>query len=93
MRLLAEERDEQRLAAEALALELAEANAQLLSRQEILELLQELTRVATSSLSLPEIGREVLALTHRRLGLGAATLYAMDESARRTSCHRTDRLP
>ena len=80
-RVLADQRDEQRVATETLAAELAETNAQLVARQKVLELLQELTTLATSSLSLETISERVLELTHQRLGLRAATIYAMDESA------------
>ena len=80
-RMLADQRDEQRFAAEALAAELAEANAQLLSRQAVLELLQELTTLATSSLSLQTIAERVLELTQRRLDMRAAAVYSMDDAA------------
>ena len=43
-------------------------------------LLQEVTRTATSSLSLDEIGRRVLALTTEALGASAGAVYAVDES-------------
>lgn len=79
-RMLADQRDEQRLAAEALAGELAETNAQLLTRQAVLELLQELTKLATSSLSLQTIAESVLELTQRRLDMRAAAVYAMDDT-------------
>ena len=80
-RMLADQRDEQRLAAETLAAELAETNAQLLTRQAVLELLQELTTLATSSLSLRTIAERVLELTQRRLDMRAAAVYAMDDAA------------
>ena len=80
-RRLADQRDAERLAAETLAAELADANAQLLARQGVLELLQELTTLSTSSLSLPEIGAKVLELMRERLVLRAAALYAMDDEA------------
>ena len=80
-RMLADQRDQQRFAAESLAAELAEANAQLLARQAVLELLQELTALATSSLSLQTIAERVLELTQRRLDMRAAAVYAMDDAA------------
>ena len=80
-RRLADQRDTERLAAESLAAELADANAQLLARQGVLELLQELTTLSTSSLSLPEIGGKVLELMRERLVLRAAAVYAMDDEA------------
>jgi PAS domain S-box-containing protein len=81
-RLLAEQRDEERLTAEALAAELAEANVQMLGRQEVLELLQELTKLASSSLSLTEIGGRVLELVHQRLGLATGAIFALEPAAR-----------
>ena len=80
-RMLADERDEERLTAEALAVELAEANVQLRARQEVLELLHELTTLANSSLSLVKIGGRVLELMHQRLDLKAATIYEVDAQA------------
>ena len=80
-RMLADQRDEQRIAAETLASELAKTNAQLISRQAVLQLLQELTTLATSSLSLPTIAERVLELTQRRLDLRAAAIYALDDTA------------
>ena len=80
-RMVADQRDEERLTAEALAGELAEANAQLLGRQKVLELLQELTKVASSSLSLAEIGGRVLELVHQRLDLAAGLIYTVEPSA------------
>ena len=81
-RLLADQRDEQRFTAETLALELSEANVTLRSKQESLELLQELTNLANSLLSLPEISRSVLAEAQRRLGLLAAVICEMDPSTK-----------
>ena len=43
-------------------------------------LLQEVTKTASSSLSLSEIGRRVLALTTRALGASAGGVYALDEA-------------
>ncbi len=80
-RMLADQRDEERLTAEALAVELAEANVQLRARQEALELLHELTTLANSSLSLAKIGGRVLELMHQRLDLRAATIYEVDAEA------------
>jgi PAS domain S-box-containing protein len=80
-RMLADQRDEQRIAAETLASELAETNAQLISRQAVLQLLQELTTLATSSLSLPTIAERVLELAQQRLDLRAAAIYALDDAA------------
>jgi PAS domain S-box-containing protein len=80
-RMLADQRDEQRFAAETLAAELAKTNARLLSRQAELELLQELTTLATSSLSLRTIAERVLELTQRRLDMRAAAIYTMDDAA------------
>ena len=59
----------------------AERTAQLLRRQAVLELLQELTTVATSSLALPEIGGRVLELMHQRLGLAVAQIHALADDA------------
>ncbi len=80
-RMLADQRDEQRYTAETLALELAEANVTLRGKQESLALLHELTNLANSSLSLPEISRSVLLVAHERLGLHAAVICEMDHSA------------
>ena len=91
--MLADQRDEERLTAEALAVELAEANVQLRARQEVLELLQELTTLANSSLSLVEIGGRVLELMHQRLDLKAATIYEVDAQADLLRLLALGRLP
>jgi PAS domain S-box-containing protein len=79
-RVLTEQLDEQVYVAESLAAELAQANADLQYRHHVLEFLQELTTVANSSLSLPEIGRAVLELIRDRLDLAAGFIYAMAQS-------------
>lgn len=80
-RALADRLDEQVVVAEALAVELEEANADLQIRHEALRFLQELTTLASSSLALQETGQKVLELAHQRLGLRAAMIYAVDLAA------------
>ena len=60
----------------------AEQKAQLRARQELerTKLLQEVTTAATSSLSLPDIGQRVLALTMQALGAKSGAIYAVDEA-------------
>ena len=59
----------------------AERKAQQQAARELerTRLLQEVTTAATSSLSLHEIGRDVLALTTQALGASGAAIYAVDE--------------
>jgi PAS domain S-box-containing protein len=77
-RMIADQRDEQRIMAETLALELAEANVVLRGKQGSLELLHDLANLVNSSLSLTEISRSVLLVTEQPLGLRAGVICQMD---------------
>ena len=78
-RMLADQRDEQRIAAGPSPPSSPRPTRSSISGQAVLQLLQELTTLATSSLAAHD--RQECQLAQRRLDLRAAAIYALDDTA------------